>query len=165
MKHLYAVRTLLTLGLAAGVASAQSQKLDDSADRMDMQISMLRKDLRDQKKQIVAANLPLNGEEAAKFWPLYTDYTQETIKINDQRYALVKEYAANYKSMTDSLAADFIRRWIAVDEASIKLRLQWIPKFEQSLGEKKTAMFFQIDRRLGLLQEIQISSELPLIQP
>jgi hypothetical protein len=50
-------------------------------------------------------------------------YTQETIKLNDQRYGLVKEYAANYSSMTDPQASSYIRRWIGVDEAASKLRL------------------------------------------
>ena len=70
----------------------------------------MRKDLRDQKKQVVAANLPLTGDEAAKFWPVYDAYTQETIKINDRRYALFKEYAANYNTMTDAQASSYIRR-------------------------------------------------------
>ena len=166
MKNRTAVLTLLSsLALSGGAASAQSQKPDDGADRMETQISLMRKDLRDEKKQIIAANLPLSGDEAAKFWPIYSDYTEETIKVNDQRYALVKEYTANYNALTDAKAANFIRGWIAVDEAATKLRLKWIPKFEQSLGEKKAAMFFQIDRRLGLIQELQLSSQLPLIQP
>jgi len=115
--------------------------------------------------QVIAANLPLNGDEAARFWPLYDAYTQETIKVNDQRYALVKEYAANYATMTDTLAASYIRRWIQVDEAGSKLRLEWIPKFEQTLGEKKAAIFFQIDHRIGLMMELQLAAQLPLIQP
>jgi len=67
--------------------------------------------------------------------------------------------------MTDSQAASYIRRWISVDEAAAKLRVEWIPKFEAALGLKKAAMFFQIDRRVGLMQEIQLSSQLPLVQP
>ena len=42
---------------------------------------------------------------------------------------------------------------------------EWIPKFEQVLGMKKTATFFQIDRRCGLMIELQLSSLLPLVQP
>ena|SRR5438045_707271 len=164
------IRALATLGIAlllgTANASAQDLKADTSAARIsDTEISLLRKDLRDQKKQVVAANLPLNGDEAAKFWPLYDAYTQETIKVNDQRYALVKEYAANYATMTDTVAASYIRRWIQVDEAGSKLRLEWIPKFEQTLGEKKAAIFFQIDRRIGLMMELQLAAQLPLIQP
>jgi hypothetical protein len=161
--------TLLTFGigllLTAGAAPAQTQKTDDAAKINEMQIDMMRKDLRDQKKQIVAANLPLNGDEAAKFWPVYDAYTQETIKLNDQRLALIKEYAANYNNMTDDAAASLIRRWIEADAAAGKLRQQWIPKFEQVLGEKKAAMFFQIDRRVGLMLELQLASQVPLVQP
>ena len=164
------VTSLLTLSagllLVAGAAPAQAQKPDDTAAKIsDLEINLMRKDLRDQKKQIVAANLPLTGDEAARFWPLYDSYTIETIKVNDQRYALVKEYATNYSSMTDEIARNFIRRWIGVDEAAAKLRLAWIPKFEQMFGEKKAATFFQIDRRVGLMLEIQLASQLPLIQP
>jgi hypothetical protein len=167
MKIATTLHTLgVTLLLTAAGAAAQTQKPDNSAAKIsEMEVNLMRKDLRDQKKQIVAANLPLTGDEAAKFWPLYDEYTQETIKLNDQRYALVKEYAANYTTMSDAAAASYIRRWIGVDQAASKLRLEWIPKFEQTLGEKKAAMFFQIDRRVGLMVELQLSSQLPLIQP
>ena len=154
-----------TVVLAMGADAPQVQKTDDASKITDLERNMMRKDLRDQKKQIVAANLPLTGEEAANFWPVYGSYTEETIKLNDQRYSLVKEYAANYSKMTDPLAANFIRRWIGVDESAAKLRLEWIPKFEQMLGEKKAAMFFQIDRRVGLMLELQLSSQLPLVAP
>ena len=160
--------TVLAAGLllATSSAPAQTAKSDQIVAKVtDMEIELLRKDLRDQKKNIVAANVPLTGDEAAKFWPVYEGYTQETIRLNDQRYALVKEYAGNFGSMTDSLAPSYIRRWIGVDEAASKLRLQWISKFEVILGEKKAAIFFQVDRRIGLMQEIQLASQLPLIQP
>jgi len=167
---MHTIHALTTFGIAVllgtGNTSAQPVKADNRAATIsDIEVNLLRKDLRDQKKQVVAANLPLNGDEAAKFWPLYDAYTQETIKVNDQRYALVKEYAANYATMTDTLAASYIRRWIQVDEAGSKLRLEWIPKFEQTLGEKKAAIFFQIDHRIGLMMELQLAAQLPLIQP
>jgi len=152
--------------LVPGFCPAQNERAEDTVAKIsEIEINLMRKDLRDQKKQIVAANLPLTGDEAAKFWPVYDVYTQETIKVNDARYGLVKEYAANYRSMTDAQAASYIRRWISVDEAATKLRVEWIPKFEAVLGQKKVAIFFQIDRRVGLMQEIQLSSQLPLVQP
>ncbi len=157
---------LLSLGtgllLAAGPSPAQDA---DTMKVMDKQVDLLRKDLRDAKKQLVAANLPLTGDEAAKFWPVYEEYTKETIKLNDERYALIKEYAAVYDNVPDAKAADFIRRSLAIDQSQAKLRLAWIPKFEKLLGEKKAAMFFQIDRRLGLVVELQLASQIPLVQP
>jgi hypothetical protein len=162
--------TLVALGGAMlfhpGMLSAQAESSSNQkAQVTDLEINLMRKDLRDQKKQVVAANLPLTGDEAAKFWPQYDAYTQETIKINDRRYALFKEYAANYNTMTDAQASNYIRRWNQVDGDFTNLRLQWIPKVEQVLGEKKTAIFFQLDRRCGLMIELQLSSLLPLVQP
>ena len=121
----------------------------------------LRLDQRHGTCQVVARFL---NSKSSQVLAVYDAYTQETIKLNDQRYALVKEYAVNYTAMTDDLASKYIRRWIGVDEAASTLRLQWIPKFEGILGEKKAAMFFQIDRRIGLMQELQLASQLPLIQ-
>ena len=161
-------RSALVLGigllLVPGFCPAQSQK-EDAGKITDLEANLMRKDLRDQKKQLVAANLPLTGDEAAKFWPVYDAYTAETIKVNDGRYGLVKEYAANYNTMTDAQAASYIRRWIGVDEAATKLRQEWISKLEAVLGPKKAAIFFQLDRRIGLMQEIQLASLLPLVQP
>ena len=103
--------------LAGGCAQAQSFKPASTGTTItELEVNLMRKDLRDQKKQLVAANLPLNGDEAAAFWPLYDSYTQETIKINDQRYALVKQYAANYNTMTDEQASTISAsgsRWTA----------------------------------------------------
>jgi hypothetical protein len=161
---------ILTIGavlvLGVIVLPAQDQKVSSNAQVSisDNEIDLMRKDLRDQKKQIIAANMPLNGDEAAKFWPLYDAYTQETIKLNDERYALVKEYVTTYSTMTDDQAASFIRRWIGVDEKASQLRLSWIPKFEKEIGEKKTAIFTQIDRRVGMMIELQLSSQLPLVR-
>ncbi len=45
----------------------------------------MRKDIRSQKKQLIAANLQLTDAEATKFWPAYDAYTAETTKIGDTR--------------------------------------------------------------------------------
>jgi hypothetical protein len=34
--------------------------------------------------------MKLTSAEAEKFWPVYDEYTAETVKINDNKYALVK---------------------------------------------------------------------------
>jgi hypothetical protein len=65
---------------------------------------LLREDIRAQRRQITASNMTLTPGEATKSWPIYDQYLQETIKINDDRWAMIKDYAANYNSMTDENA-------------------------------------------------------------
>jgi len=130
----------------------------------DNMIQLMRRDIRSQRKQIVAANLTLTDTEATKFWPLYDKYVAETVKLNDTRYALVKEYSDAYTNMTDEQADSYIKRWISTDESVSQLRLKWIPEFEKVISPKKTATFFQIDRRTGMMVDLQVASQIPLVQ-
>jgi len=131
----------------------------------DQQIQMLRQDIRDKRRQIVAANLPLSTEESAKFWPVYDQYIAETIKINDARFARIKDYAANYANLTEKQAVDYITKLFSEDKALIDLRAKYLPNFEKVLPNKKAAMFLQIDRRIQMMIDIQRAGAIPLIDP
>ncbi len=153
---------------AQGTGAMQAKTVPQGVTRMsitDQEIELLRQDIRTQRRQIVAANLPLTTEESAKFWPVYDQYIAETIKINDQRYALIKDYATNYNSMPDAKAAELIRKMSDVDKAMIDLRMKYMPIIEKILPERKSAMFFQIDRRVQLMIDIELASQMPLISP
>lgn len=131
----------------------------------DANIQLMRQDIRSERKKIVAANLPLTETEATKFWPIYDRYIGETIKVNDSRYSLVKEYAQIYQTMSDEQADSFIKRWLTLDQENTQLRLKFVPEFEKVISHKKTAMFFQIDRRVGMMIDLQLASQVPLVNP
>ena len=142
----------------ATAASSSSQTLSDQ------DIQLLRQDLRSQKKQMVAANLNLTDTEATKFWPIYDQYIAELSKTNDAKYAVIKQYANNYGTLTDAQAIDLAKQLLTVDASVAQLRLKYVPIVNGVLPGVKTAAFFQIDRRLSLLIDIQLASALPLIQ-
>ena len=123
-----------------------------SADKVtDDTIQLMRQDVRSQRKKIIAANLPLTETEAVKFWPVYDRFVVDHSKIYDTRYGLIKEYAQNYNTLTDEQARNLMKSWITTEEQMAELRLKWMPEFEKVISPKKTAMFYQIDRRLGYM--------------
>jgi hypothetical protein len=137
--------------------AAQSTKISDQ------DIEMLRKDMRAQRKEVTAQNMSLTADEATKFWPIFDQYRQEAIKPNDDRWALIKDYAANYSTMTDAQAQDYIKRSTAVEEQLIALRMKYVPLFEKVVSPKKTALWYQIDRRIDLLINLQLSAQIPMV--
>jgi hypothetical protein len=151
--------------LEGGVLFAQAQGTAQSSPQTDKDIQLLRQDVRSQKKQIVAANMQLTDAEAEKFWPVYDQYTADMKKLGDTRVALIKQYAQNYDGLTDAQANDLMKKWGALDESVAQLRLKYIPTFEKVVSAKKTALFFQIDRRLSLIIDLQVASAIPLVQP
>ena len=131
----------------------------------DKDLELLRKDLRSMRKQLVAANMQLTDVEAQKFWPVYDQYAAETAKLYDVRYAIVKDYAASISALTNEQAQSLAKRWTDVDSAAVQLRAKYFPLVEKAVAGKKTALFFQIDRRLALMIDLQLASEIPLVQP
>jgi Spy/CpxP family protein refolding chaperone len=129
----------------------------------DQDIEMLRADLRQQRKQIMAENMTLTADEATKFWPIFDQYRQEAIKPNDERWAVIKDYAANYDTMTDAQATDYMKRSTAVDQQLLALRMKYVPIFEKVISAKKTALWYQIDRRVDLLINLQLSAMIPMV--
>jgi len=161
-KVIVAVMLAGSLLLNIGVLFAEGPTKEAA---VEQEIKLLREDLRTDKKKIVAANMQLTEAEAVKFWPVYDAYTLETIKLNDTLQGLIKEYAQNYETLNDEKAKSLTKRTLELDEAATKLRLKYVPLFTKVISAKKTARFMQIDRRLGLLVNIQIAAGLPLVQP
>jgi hypothetical protein len=126
-------------------------------------IEMLRADIRAQRKQVTAQNMVLTADEATKFWPIFDQYRQEAIKPNDERWAVIKDYAANYDTMTDAQAQDYMKRVTAVDQQLLALRMKYVPIFEKVISPKKTALWVQIDRRIDLLINLQFSALIPMV--
>lgn len=131
----------------------------------DKDLELLRKDLRSMKKQLVAANIQLTDAEAQKFWPIYDQFAAEASKIYDARYAVIKEYAENIQNLSDTQAASLAKRSTDLDGQMVQLRLKYLPSFEKVIAGKKTALFLQLDRRLALMIDLQLASEIPLVQP
>jgi Spy/CpxP family protein refolding chaperone len=139
-------------------------KSDNPQVLSDQDIQLFRKDVKSLKKQIVAANMDLTDAQAQQFWPIYDQYAADTAKINDTKAALIQEYAQNYDTMTGEQAESYLKKRAAVEESIMQLRVKYIPVFRKVLSGRETALFFQIDWRLGLMIDLQLA-QMPLINP
>jgi hypothetical protein len=124
----------------------------------------LRKDIRSQKKQLIAQNLKLTDTEATKFWPIYDQYTSELVKANDKKYKAIQDYAQKFGSLNDAEAQSLARQALDVDAAAAQLRLKYLPIFAQAVGGSQAATFSQLDRRISMMIDLQLVSRLPLVQ-
>ncbi|MGD0988615.1 MAG: hypothetical protein ABR874_12445 [Candidatus Sulfotelmatobacter sp.] len=141
-----------------------SAPIDASQASPDDFVTLLRKDIRSQKKQIIAENMQLSDAEAEKFWPVYDQYAAELSNIYDVKIALLETYADNYSTMTGEQAESYIRKRAEVEQSIMQLRLKYMPAFRKVLSGRETALFYQLDWRLGLAIDVQLV-QVPLINP
>ena len=167
------MKTLVIIGLMMGTAVSWGVRADlqtpssqEGSSRVisDRDIDLLRKDLRSTRKQLIAANLRMTDAEATKFWPIYDQYVAELIEINNKKFAVIQDYADNWGKLTNEQSLSFIRQWLDADIATAQLRQKYVPIVSKVLDGKKSASFFQVDRRIAMMLEMQVSSRMPLVQ-
>ena len=56
-----------------------------------------------------------------------------------------------------------IAQWTDIQVKLAQTRRKYVPLFEKVIPGRKAAHFFQIDRRLYALIDLQIASEVPLV--
>ena len=160
------VATALGGGMDAVGAKTQGQQIAVqgvmSPTVTDADIALLRKDIRAMKMQVMMDNMSLSDTEAQKFWPIYKHYADDLHEVHNAKYALFKQYAETWATMTDQDALIYVRHSMEADAEAQALRLKYVPVMNQILPGKKAATFFQLERRLCLMVDLQLFSQIPL---
>ena len=166
MKKLIPIVTLALASMACG-EYVKAQPMAPPSDQhviSDQDIQLMRQDIRSHKKQLVAQSLTLTDAEATRFWPIYDRYVAELIKINDKKFALIQQYADQYATISDDQALTFAKQWTDMDTQVSQLRQKYIAIVAQALTGKLAATFAQIDRRMTMMIDLQLSTKMPLVQ-
>lgn len=172
---------LLTLALAlslfiapSSMAQAKAQAPEKSAaatpaavteeKNLQAYIDLLRRDVREQKAEIMGSVMLLSAEDAATFWPIYTDYDDELTKLNNQRVENIKDYGRHYTNMTNEKADELIQRSLAYQRQRSELFAKTYEQVKKSLGAITAARFAQIENQLLMIIDLQIASSLPIVE-
>src|SRR5262245_34857354 len=89
---------------------------------VDQQIQMARSLTEAQRQATMAANLTLTDEESQKFWPIYRDYRNDVGALNDKMIALIREFADNFDSLSDSKAKSITESYLQIAKQRIDLK-------------------------------------------
>jgi hypothetical protein len=135
---------------------------DKPANNMEIVHEKLKAD----KKLLVSKYMELTEAEATRFWPVYEDYQKDLVKHYERLGALLKSYAADYrsKSLTDEKAKKLLDEWIALDQDEVKQRSAFIPKVTKALPAKKAARYLQIENEFRMLIKYDLAATVPLAQ-
>jgi len=150
MKKLFVVLALL---LVAKTAYAQAQY-----------VGLLRSDIKTQKVAVITEAMQLEEGQSDAFWQIYRDYDYELSDIVDQRIANIKNYASNFSSMTDEKASELAKTSFQIEGDRAKLRQKYYKKFAKDLSPLVGARWLMVERTINNLMDLQIMTELPLIQ-
>jgi len=127
------------------------------------QIESIRAEIRAGKSELLAKNVSLTSDEAAKFWPLYKQYEAAGKALNDKRFDLLMKYVDAGDKADASMVTNLVKASLQRDVDLAKLRLDYAPKFAKVLPKAKAARVLQIDRALTLITDAKLASMVPLL--
>ncbi len=155
----------LTLGCLLAVnAWAQTSSAQPNDKNMQAMVDMMRKDLRMQKQSVVDQAMGLEAAQKAQFWGVYDKYQKELNAIWDQRIANIQKYADSYQTMTDTVADELAVKSLDIANQTLALRKKYYGLMKTALGARVAARFLQTEAMLGDIVELQIGSQIPLVQ-
>jgi len=155
------------VAISVGPALQAQQKAsegDTQEQNIDTYVNLLREDVQKQKVAITSQLMQLSPEQAAIFWPIYNEYAKELSALGDLRLRAIKEYAANYSSLSDEKATELAKMRFEYEERLLAVKKKYFEKLSKALTLKLAARFFQIENQLLDVIDLQVASNLPVIQ-
>jgi hypothetical protein len=147
---------LIMVAMMYSFAAAQEKPSDD--------MQTLIKEIKADKKLLVAENMQLSEAEARKFWPIYDQYQDELFILRMRSLKLIENYAKNYESMTNDMARKLLDEYLTIERLREKVREAYLPKFRKVLPEIKVARYYQIENKINAVVNYQLAEQIPLVK-
>jgi hypothetical protein len=159
------IGVLASAPLSAQITAAPPGSTAAREANLGAYVELLRSDIRTQKVAIITEMMQFSEEEDRKFWPIYREYETELARINDDRIALITEYAETYKKITDATADSIATRALDLEGRRHALKARYYERFKSVLPAITAARFLQVENQLLLLLDLQIAAALPIVEP
>jgi Spy/CpxP family protein refolding chaperone len=165
MKKLF-IASALVFGAFSGLAYAEAPTATAAAPAVSGEqdtLSLLRAGLRMDHREFVKASLALSDDEAKKFWTLYNQYEADMIKVNDQKWQVVKDYADNYDDVSEDKAAELVKNMFDIRQSRTDVMKTYYKKVAKALTNRLAMRFVQIESVWNAASDLKLGTEVPLI--
>lgn len=146
------ILTLFMLIITAASVSAQDL------------IDMLERDIKAERRSILAEAMDIPRDKETEFWALYNDLEQEFSLLTNKRANNIVKFAENYDSLSDKMAHEIAMTYYDVNVERYKIYKTYYKKMSKIIPRKDAIRFIQLLGQIQLLIDIQIAAELPLIK-
>jgi hypothetical protein len=120
--------------------------------------------LRSNRKALVAVNLNLTDEQAAKFWPLYDRYQKEISAIGDRIVGVIQDYSASFNDLSNEKAMKLVEDYLSLEAERVKVKRAYLEKFAKVLPGRSVARFYQIENKIDAVLRYEMAATIPVVE-
>jgi Spy/CpxP family protein refolding chaperone len=149
---------VVTFGILAFCPLGRAQ---DQEPTIDSTIAVARANMRADRTTLITTGMNFTDKEGAAFWPIYRQYEYERSRVDDRRAAVIKQYTQKYPNLTDAEAKAMAEQMLDSESRLAELKKRYYKKFNKVLPALTVTKFFQLDRRIDLLMDMNVEVSLP----
>lgn len=128
------------------------------------ELKMFRFALRMEKLDFVKKAMALTEEQEKKFLEHYDKYDIELKALNDERLAIIKDYAEKFEHITDKEADKLVKRSLEFRKKRTALLEKYYGKIAKATSKVIAARFLQVESVLQGAGDVNIGASLPLME-
>ena len=136
-------------------------RAQDQEPTIDSTIAVVRANMQADRTTLITTGMNFSDKDGAAFWPIYKQYEYERSTLDDDRVAVIKEYIQKYPNLTDAEAKAMAEKMLECDSRLAELKKKYYKRFNKVLPALTVAKFFQLERRVDLMMDMQVESSLP----
>ena len=136
-------------------------RAQDQEPTIDSTIAVVRANMQADRTTLITTGMNFNEKDGAEFWPIYKQYEYERSRLDDDRVAVIKEYIQKYPNLSDAEAKPMAEKMLECDSRLAELKKKYYKRFNKVLPALTVAKFFQLERRVDLMMDMQVESSLP----
>jgi len=149
---------MLTFAMLAFCPLGRAQ---DEEPAIDSTIAVVRANMQADRTTLITTVMNFTDKDGAAFWPIYQQYEYERSRLDDRRAAVIKQYAQKYPTVTDAEAKAMADQMLDCESRLAGLKKKYYKKFNKVLPALTVTKFFQLERRIDLMMDMQVEAALP----
>ena len=153
--------SVLLIATFAMLASCLLVRAQDQQPNIDSTIAVVRANMQADRTTLITTGMNFSDKDGAAFWPIYREYQHERSRLDDRRAAVIKEYTQKYPKLTDAEAKAMAGQMFECEANLAELKKKYYNKFNRALPALTVTKFFQLERRIDLLMDMNVEASLP----
>ena len=151
----------LLIGTLAVLAFCPLGRAQDQEPAIDSTIAVVRANMQADRAALITTGMNFDDKDGAIFWPLYQQYQSERSKLDDRRATVIKHYTQKYPNLSDTEARTMAQEMLDCEARLAELKKKYYKKFNKVLPALTVTKFFQLERRVDLMMDMQVEASLP----
>jgi hypothetical protein len=158
------MRLVIALYVLALPVTALHAAEADRGEAAEANPEILVNTIRANRKAMVAVNLDLSDDEAAKFWPIYDRYQKEANALGDRLVGVIEDYAASFPDLSNEKAMKLVEDYLSIEAERMEVRRAYVDEFAKVLPGRTVARFYQLENKMDAVLRYDLAATIPVVE-